>query len=163
MSSVLSQTYGRPGGPGSVEVLYLNGLEKGSSITVTVGEPGKGGPGGPPNSEVDASLISDFVDRGGAGGGRENLPIIEAFLNHAECLKDIDKQPLCLLDPGKHELIWPYDTSTVTLVMINPGGGGGGGIGEVLPGEDGEDGLPGAAFLFPTYLPVQRPRENLVS
>jgi hypothetical protein len=63
------------------------------------------------------------------------------------------------LEPGEHEIEWPYDTSTGTLVQINPGGGGGGGAGDTLPGEDGEDGLQGATFLFPTYLPMQRPRE----
>ena len=66
--------------------------------------------------------------------------------------------PLYFLDPGIHELTWPYDTSTATMVIVQPGGGGGGGAGErFLPGEDGENGLGGAVFIFPTDIPLQRP------
>ena len=155
MATVLSQTYGRPGGPGAVEVVYLIGLRRGQIINVSLGVPGKGGVGGPPESPDDES---DFVDRGGAGGGRENTPLIDAFTAYAESCKGSEKEPLCFLEPGEHKVEWPYDTPTATLVLIHPGGGGGGAEGDTRLGEDGEDGLPGAAFLFPTYVPVQRPR-----
>ena len=46
------------------------------------------------------------------------------------------------------------------MVQIGPGGGGGGAAGDIMPGEDGEDGLLGATFIIPTYLPLQRPRES---
>ena len=98
-------------------------------------------------------------DRGGAGGGRENILIIEALMAYATKRKGTVNEPLCFLEPGIHTVRWPHDTSTATVVAIRPGGGGGGGMGDTLPGEDGEDGLPGATFIFPTYIPVQRPRE----
>ena len=158
MTEVLSQTYGRPGRPGNVEVAYLHGLRRGDKLTVKVGFPGKGGAGGPP-AEPSSDGDSQFVDRGGAGGGRENVPIIDALTAYAGSYRGTEKEPLCFLEPGEHEIEWPYNTSTGTLVQINPGGGGGGGSGDTLPGEDGEDGLPGATFLFPTYLPAQPPRE----
>ena len=158
MAEVLSQTYGRPGRPGNVEVAYLRGLQLGQIIEVELGCPGKGGAGGPAvESPVQGG--PQFVDRGGAGGGRENVPIVDAFTAYVQNCTGAEKKPLCFLEPGKHEFEWPYNTSTATLVIIHPGGGGGGGTGDTLPGEDGEDGLPGGAFLFPTYLPVQRPRE----
>ena len=158
MTDVLSQTYGRPGAPGNVEVAYLHGLRRGDKLTVKVGSPGKGGAGGPP-AEQSSDGDSQFTGRGGAGGGRENLPIIDAFKVYTERHKGADKEPLCFLKPGEHEIEWPYSTPPGTLVQIDPGGGGGGGAGDTLPGEDGEDGLPGATFIFPTYLPSQRPRE----
>ena len=158
MTDVLSQTYGRPGKPGNVEVVYLSGLRRGHKLDVKVGFPGKGGAGGPP-AETTSDGDSHFVDRGGAGGGHENVPIIDAFTAYAESYKGTGKEPLCFLEPGEHEVEWPYITSTATLVQIHPGGGGGGAAGDTLPGEGGEDGLPGATFLFPTYPPVQRPRE----
>ncbi len=158
MTEVLSQTYGRPGKPGSVEVVYLNGLGRGQKLDVKVGFPGKGGVCGSP-AERSSDGDSHFVDRGGAGGGREHLPIIDAFTAYAESCKGTVNEPLCFLKPGVYTVEWPYDTSTATLVQVSPGGGGGGGAGDTLLGEDGEDGLPGATFLFPTYLPAQRPRE----
>ena len=160
MVKVLSQSYGRPGNPGRVDVTYLTDLFKGCQLDITVGAPGKGGKGG---EAVDSSLEdekSDFVDRGGAGGGRENVPIIEALMAYAESCEGSERQPLCFLDPGHHTIDWPFETPTATVVMIAPGGGGGGGMGDTLPGEDGEDGLPGAAFIFPTYLFAQRPRDG---
>ena len=158
MAEVLSQTYGRPGKPGIVEVAYLSGLRLGHTIEVEVGYPGKGGAGGPA-IESPVQGCPQFVDRGGAGGGRENVPILDALTAYAQNCTGTETEPLCFLEPGKHEVEWPYDTSTATLILILPGGGGGGGAGDTLPGEDGEDGLPGAAFIIPTYLPVQRPRE----
>ena len=158
MAEVLSQTYGRPGEPGNVEVVYLSGLRRGHELDVKVGFPGKGGAGGPaaePSSDGD----SHFVDHGGAGGGRENVPIIDAFTAYAERYKGTEKEPLYFLEPGDYRVEWLYNTPTATLVQIAPGGGGGGGTGDTLQGEDGEDGLPGAIFIFPTYIPVQRPRE----
>ena len=157
MTEVLSQTYGRPGKPGNVEVHYLDGLRQGAKLTVNIGSPGKGGAGGPP-AEVSGHGDSSFVDRGGAGGGRENVPIIDALTAYAESHKGTEKEPLCFFEQGEHEVEWPYHTSTATLVIINPGGGGGGGSGDSSPGEDGEEGLPGATFLIPTHVPVQRPR-----
>ena len=60
MTEVLSQTYGRPGTPGNVEVAYLHGLRGGDKLTVKVGFPGKGGAGGPPaepSSDGDPNLL----------------------------------------------------------------------------------------------------------
>ena len=160
MVEVLSLTYGQPGNPGRVAVTYETGLSLGCQINVTVGSPGKGGTGGPPSDLTGDDEGLTFVDRGGAGGGRQNLPIINAFVEYARSCEGTERQPLYFLEPGPHQVIWPYETSTATVVVIGAGGGGGGGIGDTLPGEDGEDGLPGAVFLFPTYLPVQRPRET---
>ena len=120
MTEVLSQTYGRPGTPGNVEVAYLHGLRGGDKLTVKVGFPGKGGAGGPP-AEPSSDGDPQFIDRGGAGGGRENIPIIDAFTAYAESYKDTEKEPLCFLESGEHEIEWPYNTSTGTLVQINPG------------------------------------------
>ena len=36
MTEVLSQSYGRPGRPGNVEVAYLHGLRRGDKLTVKV-------------------------------------------------------------------------------------------------------------------------------
>ena len=157
MAEVLSQTYGRPGSPGKVEIAYLSGLRLGQYIEVELGHPGKGGAGGPAiESPVEGG--PQFVHRGGAGGGRENAPILDSLTAYAQNCAGTKNEPLCFLEPGKHEVEWPYDTSTATLVVVHPGGGGGGGAGDTLPGEAGEDGLPGAAFMFPTYIPVQKPR-----
>lgn len=156
VTDVLSETYGRPGDPGRVEVRYLRGLRRGYGIDVNVGSPGRGGAGGPPTESSDDN--PPFVDRGGAGGGRETIPIVDAFKAYAANLKGTESEPLCFLEPGVHTVEWPYDTPTATLVIINPGGGGGGGMGDTMAGEDGEDGLPGATFIFPTYLPMQRSR-----
>ena len=158
VDDVLSQTYGGPGLPGKVDVVYLKGLRRGHKLDVKVGSPGKGGVGGLAKEPADGAEAS-FIDRGGAGGGRENSPIIDALKAYAAQRKNTVKEPLCFLEPGTYTVEWPYDISTATVVAIGPGGGGGGGIGDTLPGEDGEDGLPGATFIFPTYVPVQRPRE----
>ena len=158
MADVLSQTYGGPGEGGQVKVFYLSGLHRGYELTVKVSFPGKGGAGGPP-AEPSSVDDSHFVDRGGAGGGRENVPIIDAFTTYTEKFRGTEQEPLCFLEPGEHRVQWPYNTPTATVVQIDPGGGGGGGGGDTLQGEDGEDGLPGATFIFPTYVPVQRPRE----
>lgn len=157
MAEVLSQTYGRPGKPGNVEVRYWIGLHRGLRIEVKIGSPGKGGKGGLATDAEDQD-DSSFTHRGGAGGGRENSPIIDALEAYAASLQGSTNEPLRFFEPGTHTVEWPYDTSTATVVLIGPGGGGGGGMGETMPGEDGEGGLPGAAFLFPTNLPVQRPR-----
>ena len=162
MVEVLSQTYGRPGNPGRIEVTYETGLSLGCQLNATVGEPGKGGEGGLPSDIAADDEVSEFVDRGGAGGGRENLPIINALVAYAESCEGTEHQPLYFLESGPHEFVWPYETATATIVVIGAGGGGGGGIGDTLPGEDGEDGLSGAIFIFPTYLPVQRQRETEV-
>ena len=79
---------------------------------------------------------------------------------YANSLSETYLKPLTFSEPGDYTIEWPYDTETATLVMINPGGGGGGGMGDILPGEDGEDGLPGATFVFPTYVPSQRPVDS---
>ncbi len=157
MIDVLSLTYGRPGNPGPVEVTYETGLYLGCQLNVTVGEPGKGGKGGLPSDIAESDEDLGFVDRGGAGGGRENLPIINALVAYAKSCEGTKHQPLYILEPGQHELVWPYETATATIVVVGAGGGGGGGIGDTSPGEDGEDGLSGAIFVFPTYIPVQRP------
>lgn len=161
MNEVLSQTFGRPGKPGSVEVTYMKSLRRGCPILVKIGFPGKGGAGGPAVDHADdVDSHPPFVDRGGAGGGRENTPIVKALIAYAESLNGTRDKPLCFLNPGDHKAEWPYDTPTATVVQIGSGGGGGGAAGDIMPGEDGEDGLPGAAFIFPTYLPVQKPRES---
>lgn len=41
MVKVLSQSYGRPGNPGRVDVTYLTDLFKGCQLDITVGAPGK--------------------------------------------------------------------------------------------------------------------------
>ncbi len=155
VTTVLSSTYGRPGNPGQVQVSYMNGLYRGCEIEVAVGSPGKGGAGGPPGEQFD-DVQDPFVHRGGAGGGRENIPIIKAFEMYAESHKGTEHEPLLFTTPGIHKCNWPYNTPTATIVEIGPGGGGGGGAGEILPGEDGEDGLLGATFVIPTYIPLQR-------
>ena len=155
MTTPISRTYGWPGKPGGVEVLYLQGLSRGYRIDLSVGAPGEGGKGGPPSANDSGD--SAFRDRGGAGGGRENTPIIEALTMYANSLNETDLKPLIFSEPGEYSIEWPYDTETATLVVIGPGGGGGGGMGDILPGEDGEAGLPGAAFIFPTSVPAQRP------
>lgn len=119
MTEVLSRTYGRPGPPGEVEVAYLRGLREGDTLTVEVDFPGKGGAGGPP-AELSGEGDAEFVDRGGAGGGRENTPIFEALKAYAEGFIGSDEEPLCFLEPGKHEFEWPCKTSTGTLVRIGP-------------------------------------------
>ena len=102
--------------------------------------------------------LEGIPNRGGAGGGRENIPVVDALRMYADSEADSYLAPLYFLDPGIHELTWPYDTSTATMVIVQPGGGGGGGAGErFLPGEDGENGLGGAVFIFPTDIPLQRP------
>ena len=162
---VLSNTFGRPGDPGTVQVSYENNLRKGAKFRIPVSSPGIGGTGGPvahqdePAPDLDnlPDTAADFSHRGGAGGGRENLPLIEALSRYAELIKGTEREPLCFMEPGEFEVEWPYDTATATVVMINPGGGGGGGISDIQPGEDGENGMPGATFVFPTYIPVQRP------
>ena len=86
------------------------------------------------------------------------MPIIEAFQCYAKSKADSHLAPLSFLNPGIHEVMWTYDTSTATMVIVHPGGGGGGGAGqELVRGEDGEDGLGGAIFIFPTDIPTQRP------
>ena len=161
MNEVLSQTFGRPGKPGSVEVTYMSGLRYGCSLLVRVGFPGKGGRGGPAVDQTDdVDADPPFVDRGGAGGGHANAPILEALIAYAESRKGTRDEPLCFLKPGDHQAEWPYHTPMATMVQIGPGGGGGGAAGDIMPGEDGEDGLLGATFIIPTYLPLQRPRES---
>lgn len=123
-----------------------------------VGEPGKGGSGGPPASASDDSDDTVFVDRGGAGGGRENIPIVEGLKAYAEAFNGTECEPIFFLQPGAYVVEWPYDTPTATLIVVGSGGGGGGGMGDTIQGEDGEDGIPGAIFLFPTNIPTQRPR-----
>ena len=162
---VLSNTFGRPGNPGTVQVSYENNLRKGARLRISVGSPGIGGEGGPvahqfePEPDLDnlPDTAADFSHRGGAGGGRENLPLIEALSRYAELIKGTEREPLCFMEPGEFEVEWPYDTATATVVIINPGGGGGGGTSDIQPGEYGENGMPGATFVFPTYIPVQRP------
>ena len=161
----LPSQVGKPGGPGSVEVTYLDRLRRGASITVQVGTPGKGGAGGPARASGSAQSLPDSEKesprhRGGAGGGKENLPIINALNQYAKTLEGTENAPLVFLEPGPHEVEWPYETSTATVVIVNPGGGGGGGYGDIVPGEDGEDGLPGATFVFPTCIPLLRPRSK---
>lgn len=104
MNEVLSQTFGRPGKPGSVEVTYMSGLRYGCSLLVRVGFPGKGGRGGPAVDQTDdVDADPPFVDRGGAGGGRENAPILEALIAYAESRKGTRDEPLCFLKPGDHQ------------------------------------------------------------
>ena len=59
MAEVLSQTYGRSGRPGDVEVPHLNGLSRGDKLTVQVGLPSKGSAGGPP---PELSSDEDFLE-----------------------------------------------------------------------------------------------------
>ena len=152
----ISETYGQPGGPGSVEIHYLRGLHRGYEIDISVGVPGVGGKGGIIQGNTNEDRIAEFPNRGGAGGGRENIPIVEALTAYADSRSESYLKPLIFTDPGDHKITWPYDTDTATLVIVNPGGGGGGGMGETLPGEDGEDGLRGIVFLIPTEVPTQR-------
>jgi hypothetical protein len=156
VADVLSQTYGRPGKPGAVDVVYLRGLRRGHKLDVKVGRPGRGGSGGPAKETANRS-DSSFVDRGGVGGGRETSPLLDALNAYAARQKHTANEPLCFLEPGLYTVEWPYNTSTATVVAIGPGGGGG--MGDDLPGEGGEDGMSGATFIFPTYFPVQRTRE----
>ena len=92
--------YGRPGKPGIVEVAYLSGLQLGHTIEVEVGHPGKGGAGGPAiESPVQGG--PQFVDRGGAGGGRE--------CSHSGCSQRTrrtatEKEPLCSWNRGSTKL-----------------------------------------------------------
>ena len=88
-----------------------------------------------------------------------NSPIIAALVAYAKSCKGTKHEPLYSLTPGLQESTWPHDTPTATIVRIHPGGSGGGGIGEILPGQDGEDGLAGAMFIFPTYLLAQNPAQ----
>ena len=161
MTNEISPGYGNPGEPGGIVVNYLRGLTHNTTFRIDVGGPGPGGPGGAagrPNSDGQEGI----PNRGGAGGGRENIPIVEALLMYATSKADSHLAPLCFLQPGAHDVLWTYDTSTATMVIVHPGGGGGGGggAGQVfLPGEDGVDGLGGAVFIFPTDLPTQRPLE----
>ena len=129
---VLSNTFGRPGDPGTVQVSYLDNLRKGAKFPIPVRSPGIGGTGGPvayqgePAPDLDnlPDTAADFSHRGGAGGGRENLPLIEALSRYAELIKGTEREPLCFMEPGEFEVEWPYDTATATVVMVNPGGGG---------------------------------------
>ena len=155
-AQVLSQTFGRPGQPGAVDVIYLAELRKGSVFEVVLLTPGEGGKGGPALREPEPGDVP-FVHRGGAGGGRENAPIVEALRAYAESLNESENPPFVFLEAGSHMVEWPYDIPTATIVIISPGGGGGGGWGEVFTGQDGENGVPGAAFVFPTHVPPQRP------
>ena len=154
---VLPEPYGKPGGPGGIVVTYLNDLYPGATIAIHLLESRQGGKGGPVvrKSTVQEKEVA-IANRGGAGGGRENVPIIVALTNYANSLKDTAQPPLIFLEPGEHRVVWPYETSTATLVNIGPGGGGGGGAGNIVEGLDGEDGLMGAAFLFPTDIPLSQ-------
>ena len=118
MQEVLSQTYGRPGSPGLVEVHYLSGLRRDQKVEMGVGEPGKGGSGGPPASAADGNDDAEFVDRGGAGGGRENIPIIESLKAYAEAQQGTEYEPIFFLQPGAYVIEWPYDTPTATSSQL---------------------------------------------
>ena len=160
--------FGKPGEPGWVEVIHLRDLANQVPIEFSVGTPGKPGQGG--QAEIPGDLpqgiieVQDLLNPGGAGGGRENAPIIEALKLYAESLVGAYLKPLCFLEPGHYEFPWPYDTPTATMVRIGPGGGGGGGGATVTEqggrllvrhGAEGEEGLPGAVFIFPTEVPTQ--------
>ena len=143
------------GKPGEVRVSYVDNLYKGFVIHITVGEGGPGGKGGfalryPNLQDVASGPEEAFL--GGRGGGRENYPIINAFLTYEEICKDNQFCPISFTTPGVHEVEWPYETPTATVVVIGGDGGGQGGTGWVLPGEEGKEGGPGAIFFFPTYL-----------
>ena len=155
MADVLSQTFGRPGGPGGVEVLYEGRFTKGCTFSVEVGTPGTGGKGGllPMRPMIIMLRLSSIA--GGAGGGRENRPLINAFVAYAMSRQGTKYEPLYSLVPGLQEFTWPYDTSTDTIVLIQPGGG----MGEIVAGQDGQEGLMGAAFIFPTYILAQNPED----
>ena len=154
----LSDSFGKPGGPGSVRVVYFGGLYEGSNFSTYVGKPGKGGKGGPTGKEptVQEEEVT-IAYKGGAGGGRENVPLIIALRRYAESLQDTSWPPFIFDEPGDHQVVWPFkDVSTATMVIINPGGGGGGGAGDVVEGEEGEEGLTGITIIFPTDLPLVR-------
>lgn len=155
---MFSAVDGQPGQAGPVTVKHLNELRKGMILKIEVGAGGKGGNGGDPAPSFDVNSPElGKVHRGGIGGGRENLPIIEAFRDYASKFAGAKHEGLCFLEPGTYEVDWPYNTPTATLVIIGAGGGGGGAMGgDILPGEDG---LPGATFLFPTYIPLHRPSD----
>ena len=159
MQQELEREFGKQGGPGSVEIIYVSGLCYGEFIDAKVGEPGKGGKGGDPAPEESVKENAmPYLNQGGAGGGRENIPLIEAFKLYAEKMKATKYEPLCFLEPGGHCKRWQHkQTDTATVVIINPGGGGGGGAGNIVEGEAGEYGIRGATFVFPTYLVTQRP------
>lgn len=144
-----------PGQPGEVKVLYLTDLYAGRKLQFNVGKGGRGGAGGfalqHPTGE-DLELAPSHPLPGASGGGRENDPIINAFVTYGDTCKGTRHEPLVFTEPGPHEAEWPYDTPTATLVVVGAGGGGQGGTGFVLPGGEGEVGGPGAVFLFPTYL-----------
>lgn len=156
MSEITIPGYGQPGEPGEVKVIHLKDLKPRQQIPVAVGSPGSGGTGGHaafPNAEG----IEESPNLGGAGGGRENVPIIEALRAYADSKMYSYLKPLCFEEPGLQMISWPYDTSTATMVIIGPSGGGGGGNGQVsVPGEGGENGLGGAVFIFPTDLPTYK-------
>ena len=159
MVEILSETYGRPGGPGAVEVQYASGLFKGCPIRLELASPGQGGQGGLPDTPTDSEAVP-FVHRGGAGGGRENTPILDALVAYAKSREGTEHEPLYLLSAERRDFTWPHDTPTATIVTVQPGGGGGGGMGELLAGQEGEDGLEGAVFMFPTYLLAQNPQQT---
>ena len=92
MTDVISETYGRPGGPGAVTVEYWSGLHRAQPLKASVGFPGKGGAGGPA-AHPSEDGGSDFVDRGGAGGGRENVPLIDALKAYSQSLAGTELQP----------------------------------------------------------------------
>ena len=100
------------------------------------------------NSLIEAEL----------GEVERTFPIVEGLKAYAEAQQGTDNEPIFLLQPSAYVIEWPFDTPTATVTII--GGGGGGGMGDTLPGEDGENGLADAAFLFPTNIPTQRSRER---
>ena len=155
----LPDAYGKPGRPGSVVVEHPNNLYKGFTFPIYVGKPGKGGKGGPAGKGyTDEQKTAAIANKGGAGGGRENVVLIEPLRKYAEELQETDMPPLIFDEPGEHLVTWPYDTSTATVVIINPGGGGGGGAGNIVEGEEGEEGMKGITIIFPTALPLTRDR-----
>ena len=145
------------GKPGEVKVNHRDDLYKGCVLSITVGEGGEGGMGGFPltyPTPADIEGAPEEPYRGAAGGGRENDPIVHAFLTYQSACKGTKFEPLAFTIPGQYEEEWPYETPTATMVAIGAGGGGQGGTGWILPGGEGEVGGPGAVFVFPTYLPA---------
>ena len=150
------QLFGQPGKPGEILVKCLDGLFKGVRISVKVPEGGEGGSGGNRRENL-VDIVQEQVPliRGGAGGGYEYLPIIEAFNFYLVNCGTEDK-PLVFKEPGHYEAEWPYDSPTATMVFIGAGGGGGGAAGFVRDGEPGEQGLSGQIWIFPTYVERHR-------
>ena len=152
----LAQLFGQPGQPGEILVTCLGGLAKGVRIDVEVPHGGEGGIGGKRGEgigDIDEKQIP--LVRGGAGGGYEYLPILEAFNFYLVNCAQEDK-PLVFKEPGHHEAEWPYDSPTATMVFIGAGGGGGGAAGFIRDGEPGEQGLSGQIWIFPTYVERHR-------